>query len=348
MQKCINLCFKKILSHLTFGKTRGLTLQKRVWLAWETQRRSVELAGKLGCKLYIIEYEGIIRYPVSIIKTINILIRTKPDILFVQNPSMILAALACIYRLITEVPVVVDRHTTFRLHKPHSGSFRIWLFMRLHYFTIRMADLTIVTNDFLAGLVKHIGGSPFVLPDKLPYFISNNKIELKGKRNILLISSFGEDEPIEEAIDAISALRDKSVCLYVTGNYKKLDDQIYSSSPMNVIFTGFLDDQNFINMLFSTDAIMALTTSDYVMLCGCYEAVSAEKPLITSDKEVLREYFKGAVFVDNSSQGISDGIREVIKNIDVHRRNIHTLKQTLLLQWEERYNIIENLLYTLQ
>ena len=32
------------------------------------------------------------------------------------------------------------------------------------------------------------------------------------------------------------------------------------------------------------------------MLCGCYEAVAAES-LITSDKQVLRDYFNEAVFV---------------------------------------------------
>ena len=89
--------------------------QKRVWFTWERQRRSIELAKTFRCKLFIIEYNGFKRYPLSILKTICILKKTKPDILFVQNPSMILATLACIYKLIYNTTVIVDRHSTFLL-----------------------------------------------------------------------------------------------------------------------------------------------------------------------------------------------------------------------------------------
>ena len=67
--------------------------KKRLWLAWERQRRTLELAKHFKCKLFALEYQGIKRIPLSILKTISIIISEKPDVLFVQNPSMILVDL---------------------------------------------------------------------------------------------------------------------------------------------------------------------------------------------------------------------------------------------------------------
>jgi glycosyltransferase involved in cell wall biosynthesis len=205
-----------------------------------------------------------------------------------------------------------------------------------------------VTNDFLANLVRQLKGKPFVLPDMIPRLMQTGAAQLKGKHNILLISSFGQDEPIKEVIEAIKHFEDKeNVYLYITGNCKKLDELTYKAAPSNVVFTGFLEEQEFINILFSVDAVIVLTTADYTMLCGCYEAVSARKPLITSDKDVLREYFKGAIFVDNSAIGISNAICEVITNLDSHRERISKLKERLVSEWEERFVKLENQLVTL-
>lgn len=324
---------------------RNVNFKKRIWISWETQRRSVELSKKLGCRLYIIEKKGFLRYPFSFFKTLVILMDERPGLLFVQNPSMILAALACIYGLITKTFIIVDRHTTFRLNKPHSGSFRIWLFMRLHYFTLKKADLTIVTNNYLAQLVELAGGNPFVLPDMLPSELNpKQKIYLKGGRNILLISSFGLDEPIYQVIEAMKDFIEDDSYLYITGNYKKLDAKLPEKVPPNIIFTGFIPEQQFIDMLFSVDAAMALTTSDYCMLCGCYEVVSAQKPLIASDKKVLKDYFDKAVFVDNSSLGISKGIREVINNLDYYTDQSKKMNKEISRKWEKLYDNLESYL----
>lgn len=328
-------------------ESKGNLSQKRVWLTWEHQRRSIELAKRLGCELFIIEYNGLLRYPKSIFSTITILRNNRPDILFVQNPSMILAMVACIYKLFRKIPVIVDRHTTFLLNEKGRNIFYIFVFKLLNRFTIQFADLTIVTNDFLASLVRKSKGKPFVLPDRLPEFNSTKSIRLKGKYNVLLISSFNKDEPIKDVIHSMN-LVSKDTYLYVTGNYKRLDKSLYNLAPPNMIFCGFLEDQEFINMLFSVDIVMVLTTADYCMLCGCYEAVSASKPLITSDKQVLKDYFKGALFVDNTSEDILNGINQIISNIDIHKQRISALKQDLKIQWEESYNNLEGQLSVLK
>ena len=171
---------------------------QRIWITWENQRRSIVLAEHFGCKLFLLNYSGRIRYLKSILNTIRIISRMKPEIVFVQNPSMILAALVCFLKNIFNIHVVVDRHTTFRLNKPESKSLRVRIFKLLHKYTIKHADLTIVTNEFLADIVESLDGQSFVLPDKVPSFDKFQKVQLKGRHNFFFISSFSNDEPLEE------------------------------------------------------------------------------------------------------------------------------------------------------
>lgn len=308
-------------------------MSDRIWIAWENQRRSIELAKHFRCEFHMIDYSGKLRYIYSIISTFKILFKQKPKILFVQNPSMILATLACLYKLISNTFIVVDRHTTFRLNKPKTGSLRIRIFIALHKFTIRNADLTIITNDHLAELVKNMGGTPFILPDKLPEFPDHKKVKLKGKNNFLIVSSFGKDEPIDHVLKSANEIGDRETHLYISGNYKKLPRHTYESAPDNIIFTGFMSEEEYVDMLFSVDGVIVLTTSDYTMLCGCYEAVSAEKPLITSKKEVLEDYFSGAIFVENTSEDIARGIKSIVNDRNFHANKTIDLKRRITESW---------------
>ncbi len=319
---------------------------KRIWIVWETQRRSLEMARVLGCGLHVFDHSGWLRYPKCLTKTFWVCLRERPDILFVQNPSMILAAFARVLKSVFNFKLVVDRHSSFRIGKAYTTRYDTQPFFRLidrslNRFTVSGADMTIVTNGFLARVVKGLGGKAFVLPDRLPDVSSRGKTALMGRFNILLISSFGRDEPFDAVFEAMELLRDKDVYLYVTGNYKKLASSLRDKKNRNVIFTGFLSDGDFATILFSADAVMALTTSDHTMLCSCYEAVAAGKPLITSKKDVLVDYFKGACFVENSPEGIRGGIEEVVKNAPAYRKHIRGLATALGRSWGMRFRHLE-------
>lgn len=305
----------------------------KIWIAWETQKRSITLAKHFNCKLLIFDIEGIFRYPLCVFKTLFCLLYNRPKLLFVQNPSMALAALACFYCSFSNTKLVIDRHTTFRLNKPHSGSLSIWLFMRFHYYTLKHAHLTIVTNSYLADLVIKAQGRPAILPDKLPDLPSVTYPVNKKSIHLLLISSFGLDEPINETIEAFKLLNNPTCTMYITGNYKKRLSELPQNLPENLILTGYIPESDYYNLLQTSDIVLVLTKADYCMLCGCYEAISAEKPLITSDKEVLRNYFKEALFVDNSTQGILKGITEVLQNIDIYNIKSKSMKRIIEKEW---------------
>lgn len=316
----------------------------KLWITWETQRRSVTLANFLGCNLLIFDTEGFFRYPICLLKTLLALLIHRPKILFVQNPSIVLAAFSCFFCSLSGTKLIVDRHSNFRLNKPQSGTLPIWIFMRLHFYSLKYADLTIVTNSYIAELVKKANGKPVVLPDKLPILSTQSTLTPKTGLQILLISSFGFDEPIRETIEAFRLLNNINCSLFITGNFKKRPSEIPVLLPPNTYLTGFIPDSQYIDLLFSSDIILVFTKADYCMLCGCYEAVSAQKPLITSDKAVLKSYFTGAVFVNNTAESICNGINEVINNLD-HYRNISSLmKQEIEIKWEEHFKNLKSIL----
>jgi glycosyltransferase involved in cell wall biosynthesis len=216
--------------------------------------------------------------------------------------------------------------------------------MMLHRFTIKNAAITIVTNHYLAGIVKSLKGTPFVLPDPLPGFSTIRRPALKGKWNILVPSSFGKDEPIINVLEAANELIKDDVVFYITGNYKKFNSDLKSRIPSNIELTGFLPEEDYIDLLFAADGVVSLTKSSYCMLCGCYEAVSAEKPLVTSNQSVLLEYFSGAIFIDNSPAEIITAVKTLISDSDTYKNKIKVLKQQLSVHWEEKRKVLETLL----
>ena len=77
------------------------------------------------------------------------------------------------------------------------------------------------------------------------------------------------------------------------------------------------------------------------MLCGCYEAVSACRPLVTSRKQVLMEYFTGAYFVDNNAESIAMGLQKVLNNSKLYAEKSKDMKNRLHSTWQETYIQLE-------
>jgi len=310
--------------------------QKRIWISWETQRRSIELSNKLNCKLFIIELHGLLRYPLSILKTILILLKENPSIFFVQNPSMVLALIACFYGKLVKIPLIIDRHTTFLLDKYTIQHWNRRVFLFLSRYTIRNALITIVTNEGLIDLVKQSQGNPFVLPDPLPDIspIKKKSFSTFSRMNLLVPSSFGFDEPVFAILNASKSLSNNGIFFYITGDDRRFQKKFKLKIPDNVQLTGFLPLQDYVDLLFSVDGVMVLTTASFCMLCGCYEAITAEKPLITSDKPALKNYFYDALFVDNSAENIARACIEMLNNIDLYKEKSKKMKATISKQWD--------------
>lgn len=282
-----------------------------------------------------------IRYPILLIATLFAFIKEKPDIIFTQNPSLVLSIFAVIWGKLFNLPVVVDSHNAGLF--PFEGT-RKWA-NELADFVIRHATLTLVTNAALTDYVETKGGKAFAVPDPIPVIeAGSKKMKLKGVYNILFICTWAYDEPYMEVIKA-AELIDKKIYIYFTGNSRSKEKKYDRGLPGNVILTGFLDELDYISILKSCDIIMDLTTLNDCLVCGAYEAVAAEKPLITSDTEALRNYFyKGALYTDSTCENISKTILEAISNMDNLRCQIKDLKADKIKEWDDKKNEINSIL----
>lgn len=310
----------------------------RLWISWENQRRSLTLSAYFGCALEVIERKGALRYLYCSRRTIAVLIALRPKVLFVQNPSMLLAAISVLWGCVTDAYVVVDRHSTFLLGRESEHSISLWLFRVLNRFTLRFADLTIVTNSYLGGLVEAAGGRPFVLPDKIPDWsdqVSKSVTQTGKKRTVFFVCSFADDEPVAEVLEAAGNVGEPiDVSLVISGNFKRLPSSMIAAAPSNVIFTGFLSDHDYVQAMLASDMVMVLSTAEHTLLCGCYEALAAGKPLITSATDVLQDYFRGAIFVDNTVESIRRAITMPIELIEAARQSLEARMNEITDEWQ--------------
>lgn len=321
-----------------------LSSPRTLWVTWEIHRRTREIARAIGMELIELHSRRprIIKHPYFLAKTVWCLIRRRPDVLFVQCPSVILAAWALFWRAVFGYRLVVDVH-----NEAVSPSKHPWVEPLLR-FLHRKADLTIVTNLSLQRIVEKNGGRAFVLPDCIPFFpAAENKSRsnpaAKG-RTAVFICSFAQDEPYEEVIEAARSL--EGFVLYVTGNPARLDEKIQRRLPDNVRLTGYLPDRDYLNLLRRADILIDLTTREDCLVCGAYEAVALGKPLVLSDTRALRSYFvRGPVFVKNDRRPLAQGVIKAWERREDLAREMVLLKRDLEDEWSARRDTLLNLLH---
>lgn len=306
---------------------------KRIWVTWESQRRNKSLSKKLSAKYFefTTNKPGFIRYPLNLFRTLLIYIKEQPQLIFVQNPSIILALFSVIFGKVINIPIIVDAHNAGIY--PFEGTSNF--FNKVAKYIFCNASLTLVTNVYLADYVRENSGHVFVLPDPLPDLPTTEKvIHSKSTHSILFICTWATDEPYLEVIKAARYI-DKSITIYITGKVKKNEIQeIESSISENIIFTGFIPDDEYIALLHSCDIIIDLTTRENCLVCGAYEGVGCETPLILSNKRILIEYFyKGAVYTENNYRDISKSITHAIDNLEHLNNEIRQLHNELTAQW---------------
>lgn len=311
-----------------------MTKPRALWISWERHRRSRELARRLSVPLVEIVSSA---HPAwrtlrSTLRTTWLLLRERPSLLFVQNPSVQLAYLACRLRPWLGYTLVVDRHSNFDFADTDHG-----LFNRLSNYTLRHADLTIVTNDAVARVVESKGGRALVLQDALPSLAGGSPPGSGDRIEVLYICSFSSDEPIEELVEAARRLGE-GFRIHVTGRVRDSFRDLASRAPANVQFTGFLPEDRYVSLLGGVDLVVVLTKRENTLLCGAYEAVSLRKPLVLSDQDVLRRYFrKGVVLTTNTPDSIATAIRSAARERERLRRELNELLPELTADWTARF-----------
>ena len=310
-----------------------------IWISWERHRRSRELARALSVPLYEIvsRQGGHLRTISCTLRTVGLLLRVRPSLLFVQNPSVQLAALASLVKPLFGYTLVVDRHSNFDFSNTRDG-----LFNRLSNYGLRKADLTIVTNEAVRQLVEAKGGRGIILQDLLPKLEVKRDATREGPLRVVYVCSFSPDEPVEEVIQAVGRL-DRNVHVYITGRIPPAFEERARRAPTTLTFTGFLPDDEYVNLLGSADVVVALTKREHTLLCGAYEGVSLRKPLVLSNQEALRSYFtKGVVLTENTPEAIAAAIRDAVHDRERLSAELGELVPALQADWSSRFHRLKS------
>jgi glycosyltransferase involved in cell wall biosynthesis len=174
-------------------------------------------------------------------------------------------------------------------------------------FCNRSADLVIVTNVGHADHVRRIGGQAFVCADPLPDLSAHRGNSVEVPRKVFFICSFDIDEPYHEVFRAAEMLWEEGFRFAVSGNYAKAG--IAPETFPFINFLGFVPEDEFYSNLYSSEVVVDLTDHDNCLVCGAYEAIAAEKPLVLSKKRALENHFRdGAIFTENNAVAIASAV----------------------------------------
>jgi glycosyltransferase involved in cell wall biosynthesis len=279
-------------------------------------RRSQELAKCLGLReVYystrVARQPTPIRYICALVATVWVLLRYRPPAVVVMAPPTIPVFVVSAYARLVGARVVIDAH---------SGMFNSAPWDRTANAALRSAGRRgglIVTNRAVTAGYR--------VPDGLRSFVVHNSIAEApptaqpgpitaetGKPIVVVPASWSDDEPLAALALAARSLDDCQVVITGRPGKGPTRDALETAG---VRITGYLNAPDYAALVGGCDVVLALTTRPNTMQQGGYEALAHAKPLVTSDHQVLREFFgEAAVFVSSESADIADGVRRALRN----------------------------------
>jgi hypothetical protein len=258
-----------------------------------------------------------LKYPSQAWRTIRLLAHRAPREVWVMDPPLPAVAIAWAYCRRRNVPLVVDMHTVdFYGAK--------WRALRpLEKPLLRGARAAVVTNAGLEARVLGWRCPAFVLPDPLPTAPAGLDRGVDDDV-VTIVATYSDDEPIDLLPEVAERLADLRV--HVTG-----EPRVPTAEwPANLVATGFLADDEYWRQLARSAVVVVLTTRPETLLSGGYE-----RPLVTSDHSVLRDYYGDAVvYVTATADSIASGIREALVSGDELQERMRRLAVVRSAEWD--------------
>ena len=248
----------------TSTRQRTEDAPKAIWVTWERHRRTHELCRSLGVELFELtsSASAIIRYPYLIVESFLCLARQRPALLFIQCPSILLGLWAGLLKYVFGYKLIADLHNEAVEPFNCSAAWYRALVGRIR----RVADLSLVSNEFLKDVVDTTGGRAFVLPDQIPAMSpAREGAADTARRQVVFVCTYAPDEPYLEVIEA-GRLMGPSLTLHVTGDHRRLKPA--AQVPPHVHLTGYVPEQEYQQLLHEADVIVDLTQMENCLVCG--------------------------------------------------------------------------------
>ncbi len=304
----------------------------------------MELADAFDCSYRCFDFSRLnvaLRLLLSSFMTLREVFRSRWCVIFSQYPSLPLNLLLSFCSIFSSFKFVVDAHNVaiedFQKSASLRGRLVAWVFSR--------ADHIVVSNSALVSKLGKYADKALVLADRLPQIEPSSKPSLVDNTEmaVTLIASFAPDEPIEEFIKGFNKAKlADGTKLFVTGRRSRAGGLIGFESE-RVVFTDFLGEGEFEALIQHSILLVDLTTREDCLVCGAYEALSVEVPILLSSSEALRTTFPlGTVFSNNSQSDFSEALEHFFEDVAGYKERIGSMKEDFALVWQEQFEKISN------
>lgn len=314
---------------------------KQIYIAWVAyQRRPDSMRSAVGYALHFVAPPFTARwlkplgYFAQAWRTLSLLLRERPDVVWFQQPPNFLAHLLLAARALPGLrfKLVADCHNA-ALRPP-------WLRFPGTVWALNRMDRVLAHNaevEIAAGRLG-IDGRRLRLLETRPATIAEplraaTRDGIDGAPTVLVPSSFAMDEPTDVLLRAAAMLPE--LRFVVTGRLAKARAKGFvERAPANVRFTDYLALDEFNGLLLGCDLVLGLTTIEGIQLSVANEAIGAGKPLVLSDTTILRELFGAAgMFTPNEAEAMAGVVREALGRLDTMASRAAALREMREARW---------------
>lgn len=323
--------------------------KKIIFISWTDYGRHTFLLGEaLKAKIYFIKksYKDdktfksiklVWDYLLKSLQTIFIIIKSKPDVVFVQNPPSIAPILLVMISKVLKFKVIIDSH---------NGAFEEpWINIPFHKWALKNAFCVTIHNIVLYNHLRKIEKlndvNFHILNSRIPEF-SRHIGKPVSDKYFLIISSFAGDEPMMDLLEGINLFLKKSnnFSFKITGNFNR-QPYVYEKFKKirGIDFLGFISEDKFQEFLTNAFGVISVSIRDDVQQFSLMEAIGAGVPFISNKNLTNRILFKDKmILIDMNAQSIVEGISIFINKKNELDNNIITLKNKLNEKWELDFN----------
>jgi len=176
-----------------------------------------------------------------------------------------------------------------------------------------------------------------------PWYVLEKKIlPINSKEKYIVIPcSYDVDEPIENILESI--IENKiQVKFYITGNWKR-KPSIIKYANENIIFTGFIIQDKYEELIQNSSGIVTATSREYTAMMSAWEAVAYKKPLILSETITLKNMFKDyAIFFNYQDK--KDIAQKILigLNKQIEEKEWNLMYKTSKLSIDKLHKFLEN------
>lgn len=299
-----------------------------IWITWHYAARSRSLAKEFGLTIHELQitFNTFFRHFFSSFWTLWILLKERPNIVFIQYSFLLLIQVAFYKKMSPgKIQIIADCHTKALRRKKEGFLDSFFSYLKKKSFTL--VDFSIVSNAGMESDIKKLHSKYFFIPDKIPDIVANIQKELNDRKYCVYVSSLAVDEPFNEIFDVANSLQKDGISLFWSGKKPK-QELLTSKETSNIIFTGYLEFSDYYDLIKNADCILALTTEEDCLQSAAYEALAVETPMVVSDTNALRKFFKtSALYTNHDAPEIYNVIKTAIASSDERVREIRKVKE---------------------